>query len=84
MARPLRVNRAGGWYHVFARGLSAMGLFGDDRDREHLLELLEATVERYGVEVHAYALMDRHWYLAKLRLKPTSELDADGQTRVEG
>jgi predicted SpoU family rRNA methylase len=64
MARPLRVNVAGGWYHVFARGLGGMRIFRDDRDREHLLELLEATVERYGGEIHAQGLAaagERRW-----------------------
>jgi len=40
-----------------------MRIFGDDRDREHLLELVEETVERYRVEVHAYAWMKTHWHL---------------------
>jgi len=57
------MNREDGWYHVFSRGLNRMRIFGDDRDREHLLELLEATVEQYRVEVHAYAWMDTHWHL---------------------
>ncbi len=62
MARPLRVNVEGGWYHVFARGLSGMGLFGDDRDREHLLELFEESVDRYRIEIHAFVLMDTHYH----------------------
>ncbi len=28
MARPLRVNRANGWYHAYARGLNRMDLYG--------------------------------------------------------
>ena len=42
MARPLRVNIEDGWYHAYARGLNRMGIYGDDRDRGHFLELLEA------------------------------------------
>ena len=61
MARPLRVNTEGGWYHVYARGLNGMALFGDDRDRAHLLELFAETVERYRIEIHAYVLMDTHF-----------------------
>jgi REP element-mobilizing transposase RayT len=33
------------------------------REYEHFLELLEALRERYGVEVHAYALMGNHYHL---------------------
>jgi len=63
MARPLRVVRAGGWHHVFTRGVSRRVIYGDDRDRRHFLELLEDFVQRYGVVVHAYVLMDTHYHL---------------------
>ena len=53
---------ADGWYHVFGRGLERRAIFGDDRDRRHLLELFEALVERYGIRIHAYALMDNHYH----------------------
>ncbi len=49
MGRPLRVNVEGGWYHAFARGSNRGRIAVDDRDREHVLELLEATVERYRI-----------------------------------
>ena len=48
---------------MFARGLNRMALFADDRDREHLLELLGKTVEQYQIEVHACAWMQTHWHL---------------------
>jgi REP element-mobilizing transposase RayT len=38
-------------------------IFGDDRDREHFLELLAGMVDRYGVVLHAYVLMDNHYHL---------------------
>jgi putative transposase len=40
MARPLRIDRPGGWYHVTARGNERKSIFRDDRDRRHFLELL--------------------------------------------
>ena len=63
MARPLRVNVRGGWYHVTARGLERRQIFSSERDHEHFLELLEEMWKRYGVEVHAYALMGNHYHL---------------------
>ena len=51
----------GGWYHVTSRGIERRGIFRNDRDREHFLELLEAMVGRFGVVLHAYVLMDNHW-----------------------
>ena len=63
MARPVRVNVAGGWYHVTARGIERRAIFEDGRDHKHFLELLSAMTERYGVEIHAYALMGNHYHL---------------------
>jgi REP element-mobilizing transposase RayT len=39
-----------------------MVLFADNRDREHLLELFGETVDRYRIEIHAFALMDTHYH----------------------
>ena len=63
MARPVRVDVEGGWYHVTARGIERRAIFGDGRDHEHFLELLGAMGERYGVEIHAYVLMGNHYHL---------------------
>ena len=63
MARPLRVNIADGWYHVYARGLDRMVIFLDDGDREHMLALLGEVVQRYRIVLHAYVLMDNHYHL---------------------
>lgn len=62
MARPLRRAIADGWYHVYGRGTERRAIFGDARDREHLLELLAVLPERFRVRVHAYALMDNHYH----------------------
>lgn len=53
----------GGWYHVAARGIERRAIFETDRDHEHFLELLEEMTGRYGVEIHAYALMGNHYHL---------------------
>jgi REP element-mobilizing transposase RayT len=63
MSRPLRVDVKDGWYHVTARGIERRTIFGEGRECEHCLELLEEMSERYGVEVHAYALMGNHYHL---------------------
>ena len=69
MARPLRMAVRDGWYHVFGRGIERRAIFGadatrrqTDRDREHFLELLSETHERYRIRIHAYALMDNHYH----------------------
>lgn len=63
MARPVRIDVKGGWYHVTARGIERRAIFEDKRDHEHFLELLSAMRERYAVEIHAYALMGNHYHL---------------------
>ena len=63
MARQLRHHYAGGWYHITTRGMGRREIFTDDRDREHFVELLAGVVERYGVILHAYVLMENHYHL---------------------
>jgi hypothetical protein len=63
MARALRIERPGGRYHVTARGNARRRIFRNDADRFHFLELLSELGERFGVRVHAYALMDNHYHL---------------------
>ena len=63
MARPLRIQRPNGRYHVTSRGNERRTIYRNDRDRQHFLELIAEMVERYGVQVHAYVLMDNHFHL---------------------
>ena len=63
MARPLRVNLAGGWYHITNRGNNRGVIFRDKRDCAHFLNLLEEMRDRYGVRVYAYVLMSNHYHL---------------------
>jgi putative transposase len=63
MSRPLRIDVEGGWYHVTARGIERRAIFQEVRDYEHFLGLLEEMTSRYGVELHAYALMVNHYHL---------------------
>lgn len=63
MARPLRIDRRGGWYHITARGIERREIFVDDRSRVHFLELLEEMASRFRVRIHAYVLMSNHYHL---------------------
>jgi putative transposase len=63
MARPLRLERAGGKYHVTARGNERKAIYRDDADRAHFLQLLGEATERFGIRVHAYVLMHNHYHL---------------------
>ena len=63
MARPLRIEYPGGWYHVTARGNERRAIFRDDRDRAHFLALLENMVGRFALLLHGYVLMDNHYHV---------------------
>ena len=63
MSRPLRIERAGGWYHITGRGNERRALYRDNRDRVHFCELLGEMVARFLVRLHAYVLMDNHYHL---------------------
>lgn len=63
MARALRVDIAGGWYHVTARGIERRDIFRGDVDRERILDLVGRMSEQYRIRVHAYVLMTNHYHL---------------------
>ncbi|HVM61411.1 MAG TPA: transposase, partial [Verrucomicrobiae bacterium] len=63
MARPIRIEVPGGWYHVTARGNERKAIFRDVADRGRFLQLLEESVGRFALVVHAYVLMDNHYHL---------------------
>jgi len=50
MARPLRVEFPGAFYHVMNRGNTGMDLFRSDRDREKFLEYIGKAVAWYGIK----------------------------------
>ena len=63
MARALRIERAGGRYHVTARGNERKAIFRDEWDRFRFLKLLSELTERFGTKTHAYVLMGNHYHL---------------------
>ncbi|MHB8881307.1 MAG: REP-associated tyrosine transposase [Thermodesulfovibrionales bacterium] len=62
MARQLRIEFEGAFYHVTSRGNMRERIFFEDRDRERFLEILKRTKHRYGYLLHAYVLMDNHYH----------------------
>ena len=63
MARPLRIQYPGAFYHVTSRGNERKKVFKSQRDREKFLEYLESSTQRYDAVIHAYCLMDNHYHL---------------------
>src|SRR5689334_14813003 len=63
MARPLRIEHLGGWYHITGRGNERRAIYRENRDREHFCELLAELTRCFALRLHAYVLMDNHYHL---------------------
>ena len=63
MARPLRVDYPGAFYHVINRGNNQEDIFKNDRDKEKFLGYLEKASERFSIIIHTYCLMSNHYHL---------------------
>ena len=63
MARPLRVEYPGAFYHVVSRSNSRERLYAGPRDYEKFLQYLEKASERFALIIHAYCLMGNHYHL---------------------
>jgi REP element-mobilizing transposase RayT len=63
MARPLRIEYPGAFYHVTSRGNEQKDVFKSQKDREKFLSYLESAVMRYGAVIHVYCLLSNHYHL---------------------
>lgn len=63
MARSIRIQAAGAYYHVMARGNRREDIFHDDDDRRFFLHTLSQACEMTGWRVHAWVLMSNHYHL---------------------
>ncbi len=63
MSRPLRIELAGGLYHVTSRGDRREDIYGDDVDRVKWLALLGEVCARFNWRCHAYCLMSNHYHI---------------------
>jgi REP-associated tyrosine transposase len=63
MARPLRIEYSGAYYHVTSRGNERKAIFRDDTDRKTFLGLVERAAEEFHLRLHGYVLMNNHYHL---------------------
>jgi putative transposase len=63
MARPIRINFEGAYYHVINRGRGRMNIYRDERDYKEFLRLLREVYDQYQAFVVAYCLMSNHYHL---------------------
>ena len=63
MARPLRIEFEGAFYHITSRGNEKKAIFRGTEDFARFLAAISRANERYGILVHAYVLMTNHYHL---------------------
>jgi len=63
VARPLRVEYAGAFYHVMNRGNAGGEIFVSRKDKEKFTEYFGKSVERFSIIIHTYCLMSNHYHL---------------------
>ena len=63
MARPLRIEYEDAFYHVMNRGRGRKVIFPGEAFFNDYLKGLDEAHRRFGIEVHAYCLMNNHYHL---------------------
>ncbi|MCP4634014.1 MAG: transposase [candidate division Zixibacteria bacterium] len=63
MARPLRIEYPGAWYHIMNRGRRYEEIFIDDGDYQMFPALLKETSDIWNIRIAAYCLMPNHYHL---------------------
>lgn len=63
MARPLRIEYPGAFYHVYSRGLERREIFRDQKDYEKFLRILSEIQKKSSFLCHSYCLMPNHYHL---------------------
>jgi len=63
MARPLRIEFDGAYYHVTSRGDERKEIFRTVADRQRFMEYLSSATTRYGAVIHCYCMMGNHYHL---------------------
>jgi REP element-mobilizing transposase RayT len=63
VARQLRIEYPGAFYHIYSRGNQKQEIFFSDEDRYYFLRALGDANEKFGMRFHAYCLMPNHYHL---------------------
>jgi putative transposase len=74
MARPLRIEYPGAFYHIASRGNARQNIFKTKRDYIEFLNILNGNLKRYNWECYAYCLMSNHYHLLIKTLDPNLSL----------
>lgn len=62
MARKLRIEYEGAWYHVMNRGINRQYIFQNNNQRQYFLNILSRITKEFGIQIHAYCIMGNHYH----------------------
>ena len=83
MARPLRIEFPGAWYHVMNRGRRSEAIFSDKDNYSGFLDLLVEISEIWNATIAAYCLMSTISIIVKVSLSSHSIIQKDPQSRIK-
>jgi putative transposase len=63
MARPLRIEYPGAFYHITARGNERKTIFFAKSDYDRFKSYLKEAEDKYSLRLHCYVLMTNHYHL---------------------
>jgi REP element-mobilizing transposase RayT len=63
LSRQLRIVFPDAVYHIGARGYEKSFIFKDDKEKQHLLDILTRASAKYDFTIHAYAIMGNHYHI---------------------
>ncbi len=63
MARSLRIEFPGAYYHITSRGNERKNIYRTNKDREKFLSYLKSAHLKYGAIIHAFCLMNNHYHI---------------------
>ena len=70
MARPLRIEYEGAFYHITSRGNEQKKIFHAKSDYEKFKHYLKEAKDKYGYLLHCFTLMNNHYHLLIETTKP--------------
>ena len=63
MARALRIEFEGAYYHILSRGNEQRDILYDDKDRLLFIDTVGEVSDRFCVDVFAFVLMSNHYHI---------------------
>lgn len=74
MARPIRIQYSGAFYHIMTRGNERAEIFKSAQDYQLFLMIFTEVIDRYNWQCFSYCLMPNHYHLLIKTREPNLSL----------